>query len=115
MEEDKEFCKIAVGEAFGLCGNPEDAFENAARLMGMNDDDVTDAFPLADKYKTIIHAGMPDTPTSGDPMEILDFPRLVRKFVMARAWEMVIINKEANLQQALLTAWQESMDFYQAA
>jgi hypothetical protein len=115
-DEDKEFCKIAVGEAFGLCGDPEDAFENAARLMGMNEEDITDTFPLAEKYKDIVHDGMPDAPSAGaSPIEVLDFSRMVRRVVMARAWEMVIVNKEYNLQQAILAAWQESMDFYQAA
>ena len=114
-EDDAEFCKIAVGEAFGLCGNPEDAFLNVARMMGMNEEDITDAFPIGDKYKEIIANGMPDVPKTDDPMAVLDFPRLVRRVVLARAYEMSMVTKELNIQQAVVQAHQESMDFYLAA
>ena len=48
MSDDSDglYCKIALEEAFGLCGEPEDAFREAAFFMGFTDDDLTSVFPI---------------------------------------------------------------------
>lgn len=100
MSDDSDglYCKIALEEAFGLCGEPEDAFREAAFFMGFTDDDLTSVFPIGEKYSDVLRDGIGDSDCTS--------PTALRTWVLCRAWEIYKEEGET-IKVAIMRAWSE--------
>lgn len=99
--EDGLYCKIALEEAFGLCGDPEDAFREAAYFMGFTEDELEKIFPIGDRYEEVLREGISDsdcTNTSG-----------LKSWVICRAWEIYTGEGEV-IKTAIMRAWSEARE-----
>lgn len=98
--EGKLYCKIALEEAFGLCGEPEDAFQEMAYFLGFTEEEIGEIFPIGKKYERILSEGLRDHDCTGPG---------VRVWVLARAWEIYIKDGET-IKNAITRAWREARD-----
>lgn len=88
-ERDAEMCAIALDEAFGLCGNNTVIFEQIATIMGIRKTDLNSVTPLEKKYQDILRGARHDD-----------------KWVIARAWDLVV-NEKYGIMDAFHQAWAE--------
>ena len=97
--DSQEYCEIAVDEAFGLCMQAEDAFREAAKMIGFEDHTLDSLFPLEETYLDILGEGLDEDKCSS----ISD----LSKWIVCRAWQMYQEGETKSVVTAFRMAWRE--------